>query len=109
MATKISVKGAAMRHLMNTIPAHFAGLRIRLIPDGCAGWTHQFSPCETPHQNDFVISLNDQAYLVIDPSTIEFIDGSTVDYVQDGLNWKLVINNPNLKVCGCGASFAKPK
>jgi len=34
------------------------------------------------------------------------IDGSTVDYVRDGLNWAFEFRNPNVTdECGCGESF----
>ena len=42
----------------------------------------------------------------IDPNSFNFLRGTTVDYVQEGVNEQIKFLNPNVKaVCGCGESF----
>ena len=42
----------------------------------------------------------------IDQNSFNFLRGTTVDYVQEGVNEQIKFLNPNVKaVCGCGESF----
>ena len=44
--------------------------------------------------------------LVVDSEALEFIDGTEVDYVRNGLNEAFSFKNPNAAgECGCGESF----
>ena len=44
--------------------------------------------------------------LVVDGASLEFLDGSTVDYVREGLKQAFKVENPNVDAtCGCGESF----
>ena len=41
------------------------------------------------------------------PDALNLLDGSEVDYVNEGLNRFFRFNNPNVKdQCGCGESFS---
>lgn len=50
----------------------------------------------------------DGAEIVVDDTSLEFLQGATVDYVQELIrNHFAVIDNPNTEAgCGCGVSFA---
>ena len=42
----------------------------------------------------------------VDPDSLPLIDGTTVDFVKQGLNEAFRFRNPNIKgECGCGESF----
>jgi len=42
----------------------------------------------------------------VDPDSLKLIDGTTVDFVRQGLNEAFRFQNPNIKgECGCGESF----
>ena len=44
--------------------------------------------------------------IVIDEFSLKYMDGASVDYVDDGLNSGFKIDNPNaVSGCGCGNSF----
>jgi iron-sulfur cluster assembly protein len=44
--------------------------------------------------------------LIVDNSSLPFVDGTEVDFVKDGLNEAFRFRNPNAKgECGCGESF----
>ena len=46
------------------------------------------------------------ASVYVAPDAVEMLDGSEVDYVNEGLNRFFRFNNPNVKdQCGCGESF----
>ena len=107
MDMKISVKQRVIDHFETLLKENDAGIRIRLIPDGCAGWTHKLSVCVEPKIGELMLKLSDDVTLITDHSTAAFINGLKIDYVTDGVNGKVVFDNPNLVACGCGQSFAK--
>lgn len=50
----------------------------------------------------------DNAVVVVDDVSMEFVRGATVDFVQEMIRSSFaVVNNPNSEAgCGCGASFS---
>ncbi len=80
------------------------GLRIAVLPGGCAGFSYDFS-FDNKEEGDFVVE-QDGFTLLIDEGSFEFVNGSTLDYVDSLQGAGLKINNPNAKSsCGCGNSF----
>jgi len=44
--------------------------------------------------------------VVVDRGDLPFVDGSTLDYVREGLNETFKVENPKATaMCGCGESF----
>ena len=44
--------------------------------------------------------------VVVDESSIQYLDGTEVDFREDGLSSNFSFNNPNVEdECGCGESF----
>jgi len=83
-----------------------SGLRVAVIPGGCAGLTYQLDLDQTKEE-DIIISKSGVSVL-IDKATAAHINGSNLDYVESlQLNSSgFVVNNPNVqKACHCGASF----
>ena len=59
---------------------------------------------ENPNEDDTVIEEKG-VKIFINPESISFIKGSTVDYMDTLTNAGFKINNPNVKTsCGCGHS-----
>ena len=51
--------------------------------------------------------IRDRANLVIDSLSLQYLQGSTVDYIEDLTGSKFIISNPNATTtCGCGESFS---
>lgn len=49
----------------------------------------------------------DGATVLIDETSLELLDGSTIDFVDDLVGQSFKIINPNAtSSCGCGTSFA---
>jgi iron-sulfur cluster assembly protein len=45
--------------------------------------------------------------MVVDPKSLELIDGTEVDFVKEGMNEVFRFRNPKVKgECGCGESFS---
>lgn len=44
--------------------------------------------------------------VVVDGLSLQYVDGSTIEYSQDVLGGGFLVNNPNARgTCGCGNSF----
>jgi len=82
------------------------GLRVQVVPGGCAGFSYQLSFEAAGTNEDHVIEMHG-VKVIVDNATMDMIKGSVVEY-QDGLEgsgFKIV--NPNEESgCGCGKSFS---
>ncbi len=82
-----------------------AALRLRIIAGGCSGMQYRMDLAETPRPTDVVIAAED-AKVFVDPKSMVYLQGSTVDYEEDLLGGQFKITNPNAKhACSCGLSF----
>jgi iron-sulfur cluster assembly protein len=44
--------------------------------------------------------------VIVDPESLQYVDGTEIDFVREGLNEAFKFRNPNVKgECGCGESF----
>lgn len=81
------------------------GLRVGVKKTGCSGWAYTYDYADAVQGDDQVFEAHD-AKLVIDGESLEFLEGSTIDYVREGLKQAFKVNNPNVDAtCGCGESF----
>lgn len=88
----------------NKIPEHYA-LRLGVKGGGCSGFTYVLAFDEKPKDGDKEFQI-EGLNVYIDPRSLNFLAGTTLDF-SDGLNGRgFVFNNPNAhKTCGCGNSF----
>lgn len=82
------------------------GLRVRVIGGGCSGFTYDlFFEDETTELDQKFDS--DGIPLYVDMMSLQYLDGTTIDYVEGlhGAGFKFL--NPSAKsTCGCGSSFS---
>jgi iron-sulfur cluster insertion protein len=81
-------------------------LRIYVSGGGCSGFQYGFAFEEAVGSEDTVIEKLG-VRILIDPSSLQYLQGAEVDF-HDGLDGsRFVIKNPNAKsTCGCGSSFS---
>jgi iron-sulfur cluster assembly protein len=80
-------------------------LRLGVRRTGCSGWAYDVSLAESIEPADVVFEDN-EVTIVIDPDSLPYLDGSSIDFVADGLNHTFRFENPNAtEECGCGESF----
>jgi len=81
-------------------------LRIGVSGGGCSGFQYGISLDDTIGDEDRV--FEDQGIrLVIDQTSLDLLDGATVDFVEDLVGSSFQIKNPNAtSTCGCGSSFS---
>ncbi len=81
------------------------GLRVGVKKTGCSGWAYTYDFADAVASGDQVFEAH-EVKLVVDGESLEFLDGSTVDYVREGLKQAFKVENPNVDAtCGCGESF----
>jgi len=82
------------------------GLRVGVKKVGCSGWAYTFDYADQVGANDALFESHD-AKLVVASDALPYLDGSTLDYVREGLKESFKFANPNAKnECGCGESFS---
>jgi iron-sulfur cluster assembly protein len=83
-----------------------AGLRLGVLGGGCSGLSYQFKFDTKPRPNDNIFEF-DGVRIYIDPKSILYLHGMTLDYRETLMQSGFVFENPNAKKsCGCGTSFA---
>ncbi|MEZ5850953.1 MAG: iron-sulfur cluster assembly accessory protein [Hyphomicrobiaceae bacterium] len=81
-------------------------LRIAVEGGGCSGFQYQFDLVGDADPGDIVIT-RDGARVAIDTTSLEFLAGSEIDFVDDLIGAAFRIKNPNATAsCGCGTSFS---
>ena len=82
------------------------GLRVGVKETGCSGFAYTYDYADDVRTGDSLIEAHD-ARLVIDAKSLAFLDGSTLDFVKEGLKQAFKFENPNVDgTCGCGESFS---
>ncbi|OKB65777.1 Fe-S cluster assembly scaffold SufA [Serratia marcescens] len=103
----ISLSDSAVRQiskLMQQDP-QVKGLQLGVKQSGCAGFAYVLDLAREPADDDLLFE-RDGAKLYVPLKAMPFIDGTTVDYVREGLNQIFKFNNPKAQhACGCGESF----
>ena len=81
-------------------------LRVAVEGGGCSGFQYEISMDSDIKENDLILSENDCS-VVIDPISLEFLSGAIIDFKEELIGSKFVIENPNASSsCGCGTSFS---
>lgn len=80
------------------------GLRVGVAPGGCSSYTYELGFEKEAKKDDIVIEEKG-VKIFVNPQSVSFMKGSTVDYLDTLTNAGFKINNPNVKTsCGCGHS-----
>ena len=103
----ISMTEAAAKQVRSHIGQREAavGLRLGVKSSGCNGYSYVLDLVDAIGADDIVFESYD-VKIVVDPKSLELIDGTELDFVKDGLNEIFRFTNPNISgECGCGESF----
>ena len=81
-------------------------LRVYITGGGCSGFQYGFTFDDQVNDGDLTIE-NQNVGLVVDPMSLQYLIGGTVDYTEGLDGSRLVVQNPNASsTCGCGSSFS---
>lgn len=81
-------------------------LRIFVHGGGCSGFQYGFTLDEVQADDDWDFKFSD-LHILVDPMSGQYLQGATVDYIEDLNGANFSISNPNAQsTCGCGSSFS---
>ncbi|HKZ98376.1 MAG TPA: iron-sulfur cluster assembly accessory protein [Thermoplasmata archaeon] len=80
-------------------------LRLRIIAGGCSGMQYRMDMADAPRTTDVIVAEAD-VKVFVDPKSLTYLKGSTLEWEEDLLGGQFKIVNPNAKhSCSCGLSF----
>ena len=81
-------------------------LRVFIQGGGCSGFQYGFQFDESPQEDDITID-HQGIKVVVDMLSLQYLTGAEIDYKDDLLGSRFLVNNPNASTtCGCGSSFS---
>lgn len=81
-------------------------LRLYIQGGGCSGFQYGFSFDKEVKDGDLSVQT-DGVTMVVDPMSMQYLEGSEVDYTESLQGAQFVVRNPNASTtCGCGSSFS---
>ena len=107
-AMPVTVSARAARQIAKIIAAEARPMMLRLAVTGggCSGFQYNFALDDAQADDDLVVEEGGVKVL-IDSTSLEFLRGAEIDYVDDLIGAAFKVNNPNAaSSCGCGTSFS---
>ncbi|MFO0832988.1 MAG: iron-sulfur cluster insertion protein ErpA [Phycisphaerales bacterium] len=81
-------------------------LRVGVKGGGCSGFSYILDLTETQKDTDEVFEQHG-IKIIVDPKSLLYLGGVTVDFKDEIMGRGFVFNNPNAtSSCGCGSSFS---
>ena len=80
--------------------------RVHIQGGGCSGFQYGFQLDEQMLEDDIVLKC-DGIDVLVDPLSMQYLEDAEVDFKDDLLGSRFLVNNPNAATtCGCGSSFS---
>jgi iron-sulfur cluster assembly accessory protein len=80
------------------------GLRVGVRGGGCSGFQYALALDEQRDDDHFFDASGIR--VLVDPASLRYVDGSTVDFTESFQGSGFEVSNPNVVAsCGCGSSF----
>ncbi|WP_319414456.1 iron-sulfur cluster insertion protein ErpA [uncultured Cohaesibacter sp.] len=108
MSNPITVTDRAIKRIATILSKEKEGamLRISVSGGGCSGFQYNYDIVTSREDDDLVIN-KDGATILFDPLSLQYMEGSEVDFVSDLMGQSFQIKNPVATAsCGCGTSFS---
>ena len=107
-ALPVTVSSRAAKQIAKIIAAEGkpSMLRLAVTGGGCSGFQYNFALDDARADDDLAIEEGGVTVL-IDSTSLEFLKGAEIDFVDDLIGAAFKVNNPNAtSSCGCGTSFS---
>ncbi|MBL79655.1 MAG: iron-sulfur cluster assembly protein IscA [Nitrosomonadaceae bacterium] len=104
----ITLSENAAKQILKKLASRGKGLALRvgIKKVGCSGFAYTFDYADEIHADDLLFKSHN-ANVVVNASNLQFLNGSNIDFVREGLNDSFKFDNPNVdNTCGCGESFS---
>jgi iron-sulfur cluster assembly accessory protein len=103
--TEINLTLKRVRSLINEKDLDGYALRVFVSGGGCSGMQYGMGLEPEPRETDVRYHFDD-VQVVVDPMSMTYLSGATIDYVDDLMAGGFKIENPQaVSSCGCGHSF----
>ncbi len=80
-------------------------LRVFVSGGGCSGLSYGMTFAQEAELGDQIFEVNG-VKIVVDPGSIQYLDGAEIDYIDSLMGGGFRIENPNaVQSCACGSSF----
>ena len=84
---------------------HGIGLRVGVKTTGCSGLAYKLEFVDNINPDDETFESRG-VKIIVDQKSLQYVDGTELDYTKEGLQEGFKFTNPNVKEeCGCGESF----
>ena len=94
-----------LKDLLETDGQEEKGLRIRVVPGGCSGYSYDMV-FDSPGDSDHTFESHGLK-LLVDKESLDLLTGAEIDFQESFGQSGFTIKNPNASSsCGCGSSFA---
>ncbi|CAL4320875.1 Iron-sulfur cluster insertion protein ErpA [Buchnera aphidicola (Neophyllaphis podocarpi)] len=101
--TKTAIK--KIKHILKNQKNTKLKLRIYINGGGCSGFKYGFK-LDDKIDNDDILITQSNIIIIIDHISLQYLTGSSLDYLENVYGSKFTISNPNAKTtCSCGESF----
>jgi iron-sulfur cluster assembly accessory protein len=107
-STHFAITERAARRIASIMGAETEGsmLRVSVSGGGCSGFQYKFTFDHTRNGDDLSVE-RDGVVVLVDSVSLPFVEGSTLDFVDDLMGQSFRVSNPNATAaCGCGTSFS---
>jgi iron-sulfur cluster insertion protein len=109
MQTNLTISNTALTRINTLIEQKAeAALKLRVFIQGggCSGFQYGFQ-FDHEKQEDDIQMEQDGVEVLIDVLSLQYLDGAEIDYKDDLMGSRFLVNNPNASTtCGCGSSFS---
>tara|TARA_B100001123_G_C14930573_1_gene875557 strand:+ start:351 stop:677 length:327 start_codon:yes stop_codon:yes gene_type:complete len=107
MDKNIEITSNAQEHIAKVLKKdNIKYFRITVLGGGCAGFQYKFDFENTKNTDDIIFS-KEKIEILIDKTSLNLINGSVIDYVNELIGSSFKITNPQAtSACGCGTSFS---
>jgi iron-sulfur cluster assembly accessory protein len=108
MAERVSVTARAAERIKDILASEPGkkALRVSVAGGGCSGFQYEFELEDQKASDDLAVE-RDGATVLIDSTSLAYLLGSEIDFVDDLIGAQFRISNPNATAsCGCGTSFS---
>lgn len=102
----ITITDSARTYISDLCQKNGKMVRLEIVSGGCQGFSKLWNLCESSSSDDEIFEF-ESGKLVIDHSSLDLIDGATIDYRIDLNGSYFSVEIPAAtSQCGCGTSFS---
>lgn len=109
MQANFTISESAIGRIAHLLATEPTGTRLRVAVEGggCSGFQYKYDFVAAEPEADDLVFGTERAPVLVDQTSLEFLNGSMLDYVETLGAAAFEIKNPNAKSgCGCGNSFS---